>query len=179
MRAIRVASAALLGVIALTSCTPAAVADDDHYVMSTGYGVQPATIAAGGLVTLQVDRKSSGCNSSVKVSSAVFETVTISSGSSSGTATIDLDAKVGAVYRVTFSCGGVSATKDLTITDGRQVGPQPLNPQPLPPNRGAHAGAGGSMAGFDLEEIGLGAALIAGSTGAAYRFYRRRSGDGA
>jgi hypothetical protein len=40
-----------------------------------------------------------------------------------------------------------------------------------------HAGEGGTVAGFDLKEIGLGAALIAGSVGAAYHFSRRRTGE--
>jgi hypothetical protein len=38
-----------------------------------------------------------------------------------------------------------------------------------------HPGEGGA-GGFDLHEIGLGAALIAGSLGVAYRFSRRRAG---
>ncbi|MCX4766845.1 hypothetical protein OG562_38950 [Streptomyces sp. NBC_01275] len=177
MRAIRVASAALLGVTALAFSAPAAVASDDdgHYVMSNGYTVLPATIAAGGQITLQVDRSASGCRSSVRVTSGVFDTVTIPGGSSSAVTTVDWDAKVSAAYRVTFSCGGLSAIKDLTIASGRGAGPTPA-PYPVP--RGVHAGEGGSsLGGFDLKEIGLGAALIAASVGAAYHFSRRRSGE--
>jgi hypothetical protein len=178
MRAIRVASAALLGVTALTFSAPAAVAsgddDDNHYVMSNGYGVLPLTIAAGGQVTLQVDRSASGCRSSVTVSAGVFDTVVIPRGSSSAVALVDGDARVGASYRVTFACGGVSAVKELTITEGRPGG---LTPAPYPVPRGVHAGEGGSVAGFDLKEIGLGAALIAGSVGAAYCLSRRRTGE--
>ncbi|MXM64420.1 hypothetical protein GR925_13430 [Streptomyces sp. HUCO-GS316] len=174
MRAIRVASAALLGVCALTSCA-AAVADDDHYVMSTGYSVMPSTVAAGGQVTLRVDRGASGCTRSVTVSSAVFGTVFIPQGSTSTTAQIDWNAVPGMSYRVTFSCGGVSAIKNLTIAGGH-----PVNPAPQPPyyHRGVHAGEGGSsLAGLDLKEIGLGAALVAASIGAAYRLSRHRSGE--
>ncbi|MGQ4361948.1 hypothetical protein [Streptomyces sp. SAS_272] len=172
MRAIRVASAALLGVTALTCFAPAAVAsdgDDDHYVMSNGYRVLPSTVAAGGDVVLQVDRVTSGCRSAVTVTSGVFDTVDIPKRSTSAVARVDRDAKPGASYRVTFDCGGVSAVKELTIA---AVRPDPLRPQPP---RGVHAGEGGSFAGFDLQEIGLGAALVAGSVGAAYRVARRRT----
>ena len=176
MRAIRVASAALLGAAALTFSAPAAVASvgDDHYVMSNGYSVLPSTIAAGGQVTLQVDRNASGCKGAVTVSSGVFDTVTIPHGSSSASAMVDWDAKPGASYRVTFSCGGLSAIKDLMIAGGRPVNPTPV---PLNPYQGVHAGEGGSIAGFDLKEIGLGAALIAGSVGTAYYLSRRRTGE--
>ncbi|MFH9547942.1 hypothetical protein [Streptomyces sp. NPDC017435] len=178
MHAIRVASAALLGLTALTLSAPAAVAsdDDNHYVMSNGYDVLPSTVAAGGRVTLQVDRATSGCRSSVTVHSGVFDTVVIPRGSSSAVAVVDRDARAGASYRVTFDCGGISAVKELTIAGGRPVDPLPL-PYPVP--QGVHAGEGGSVAGFDLEEVGLGAALVAGSVGAAYRFARRRAGEDA
>ncbi|MFI5793051.1 hypothetical protein [Streptomyces sp. NPDC051677] len=177
MRAIRVASAALLGVTALTLSAPAAVAiggDDNHYVMSNGYDVLPLTIVAGGQITLQVDRGASGCTGSVTVSSGVFDTVVIPRGSSSAAALVDRDARVGVSYRVTFACGGISAVKELTISGGRPVD---LTPAPRPVARGVQAGEGGAVAGFDLEEIGLGAALIAGSVGAAYYLSRRRAGE--
>ncbi|WP_329222894.1 hypothetical protein OG352_36885 [Streptomyces sp. NBC_01485] len=179
MRAIRVASAALLGVTALTFSAPAAVAsdgDDNHYVMSNGYTALPSTIVAGGQVTLQVDRSASGCRSSVTVSSEVFGTVVIPKGSSSAVALIHWEAKAGASYRVTFGCGGISAVKELTIAGGRPARP---TPEPYPVPQGVHAGEGGSVAGFDLKEIGMGAALIAGSVGAAYWFSRRRAGEDA
>ncbi|WP_406005529.1 hypothetical protein OG440_04585 [Streptomyces sp. NBC_00637] len=177
MRAIRVASAALLGVTALTLSAPVAVAsdDDNHYVMSNGYSVLPSTIAAGGQVALQVDRNASGCRSSVTVSSGVFDAVVIPRGSSSAVVAVDRDARAGATYRVTFACGGISAVKELTIAGGR-FDPTPA-PYPVP--RGVHAGEGGTVAGFDLQEIGLGAALIVGSVGAAYWFARRRAGEDA
>lgn len=174
MRAICVASAALLGMSALASCAPAALAngDGDHYVMSNGYSVLPSTVAAGGQVALQVDRAVSGCRGSVTVSSQVFDPVTIPKGSSSAVTLVDRDARPGMTYRVTFTCGGVSAIKDLTIATAPQ--PVPVVPRPVP--HGVHAGEGGSVAGFDLQEIALGAALIAGSVGAAYRLSRRGSG---
>jgi len=175
MRAIRVASAALLGVGALALSAPAAVASGGGNITPFGFSVMPSTIAAGGQVTLQLDRDSGGCTGSATVSSGVFDTITIPGNRSSATAVVDWDAKPGAVYKVTFSCNGVSGSTELTIATGRTT---PANPTPYPyPDRGVHAGEGGSVAGFDLKEIGLGAALIAGSVGAAYHFSRRRTGE--
>ncbi|MBE8476363.1 hypothetical protein [Streptomyces justiciae] len=173
MRAIRVASAALLGVGALALSAPAAVASGGGNITPFGFSVMPSTIAAGGQVTLQLDRDSGGCTGSATVSSGVFDTITIPGNRSSATAVVDWDAKPGAVYKVTFSCNGVSGSTDLTIATGRTT----PTTQPLYPDRGVHAGEGGSVAGFDLKEIGLGAALIAGSVGAAYHFSRRRTGE--
>ncbi|WP_327720932.1 hypothetical protein OG381_40470 [Streptomyces sp. NBC_00490] len=173
MRAIRVASAALLGVSALALAAPAAVAQGDN-ITPFGFSVLPSTVAAGGQVTLQLDRDKGGCVGSATVSSGVFDTISIPGHRSSATAVVDWDAKPGATYKVTFSCDGVSGSTHLTIATGR------TNPTPYPypyPDQGVHAGEGGTIAGFDLKEIGLGAALIAGSVGAAYHFSRRRTGE--
>ncbi|WP_405866357.1 hypothetical protein [Streptomyces sp. NBC_00005] len=183
MRAIRVASAALLGISALALSAPAAVArGDDHNITPFAFSVLPSTVAAGGKVTLHVNRDG-GCKGPATVRSAVFDTVTIRPGHSWGTAMVDRDAKPGAVYRVRFTCDGASGSTDLTIVGGRphHPTPVPVNPTPVPinPNRGVKAGVGGSIAGFDLKELGMGVALIAGSIGAAYHFSRRRSEDGA
>nr|WSY49771.1 hypothetical protein OG999_06175 [Streptomyces sp. NBC_00886] len=179
MRAIRVASAALLGISALALSAPVAVAEGDgnHNITPFGFSVLPSTIAAGGQVTLQLDRDNRGCKGSATVSSGVFDTVRISPGQSSATAMVDWDARPGAVYQVTFSCDGVSGSTGLTIASGRTNNNiQPVQPvQPVP--RGVRAGEGGSIAGFDAKELGIGAALIAGSVGAAYRFSRRRTGE--
>jgi len=43
---------------------------------------------------------------------------------------------------------------------------------------GVRAGVGGSIGGFDLKKVGLGAALIAVPLGAAWRMSRRRTSDG-
>ncbi|MGC0328229.1 hypothetical protein RKD23_001219 [Streptomyces sp. SAI-170] len=174
MRAIRVASAALLGLSALGCSAPSALAEGDGNITPFGFSVMPTTIAAGGQVTLRVDRDNGGCRGTVTVTSGIFDTVSIHSGHSSASTTVDWEARAGAIYRVTFTCDGVSGSTDLTIAGGRPVGPTPV---PLSPPRGVHAGEGGSLAGFDLKEIGLGATLIAGSVGAAYYFSRRRTGE--
>ncbi|WP_328492532.1 hypothetical protein OHS59_07090 [Streptomyces sp. NBC_00414] len=174
MHAIRVASAALLGMTALTLATPVAVAEGDgdqerdRNITSFGFNVSPSTIAAGGRVTLSVN----GCKKEAKVSSGVFDTVTLHKGQSTASATVDWDARPGAVYEVTFQCGHESGHTDLTIATGR-----PDDPTHPPVHRGVKAGVGGSAGGFDLGEIGLGAALIAGSVGAAYHWSRRRTGE--
>ncbi|WP_406176366.1 hypothetical protein [Streptomyces sp. NBC_00996] len=173
MHAIRVASAALLSVTALTFLAPVAVADDgdDHNVTPFGFGVQPSTISAGGRVGLLLNNDG-GCKGGATVSSGVFDTVTIRPGQSSATATVDRDAKPGAVHEVTFTCDGVSGHTELTIGAGRQ-GDDPT-PDAVPVERGVRAGVGGSAGGFDLKEIGLGTALITGSVGAAWYMARRR-----
>lgn len=174
MRAIRVASAALLGLTALAFSAPAAVARSDNNITPFGFSVLPSTVAAGGQVTLLLERDHGGCKGSATVTSAVFDTITIPSHKSQAVAVVDWDARPGAVYRVTFTCDGVSGSTSLAIAGGRPVGP---TPEPLHPGRGVQAGEGGSLAGFDLKEIGMGAALIVGSVGAAYHFSRRRGGE--
>ncbi|WP_406335048.1 hypothetical protein [Streptomyces sp. NBC_00203] len=180
MRAIRVASAALLGLTALTFTAPSAFAGDgdDHNITPFGYSVQPSTIAAGGLLSLLLKRDG-GCNGTVRISSGVFDTVSIPSGRSSATATIDRDARQGAVYEVTFVCDGVSGHTDITIGTGRSDGigtgrSDDLTPVQVPAQQGVRAGVGGSVGGFDVKEIGLGAALVGGSVGVAWYMSRRR-----
>ncbi|MCX3062796.1 hypothetical protein [Streptomyces beihaiensis] len=172
MTAIRTAAAtALLTATALSLAAPAAVAahaSSDPFRVS----VTPTTIAAGGKVTLRAE----GCGGSTTVSSGVFDTVTIARHHRTAVATVDRDARQGAIYSVRFTCSkGGSRTVDLTIAGGR-----PVNPTPPPPpvrHHGVRAGVGGSVGHFDLPQIGVGAALIAGTLGAAYRRARRRAGD--
>ena len=174
MRAIRVASAALLGLTALTFAAPAAVAKSDDNITPFGFSVLPSTVAPGGQVTLLLERDHGGCKGSATVTSAVFDTITIPSHRSQATAVVDWDARPGAVHRVTFTCDGVSGSTSLTIAGVRPVDPTPV---PLYPGRGVQAGEGGSLAGFDLKEIGMGAALIAASVGTAYHLARRRGSN--
>jgi len=160
MRAIRVASAALLGLTALTFAAPAAVAKSDNNITPFGFSVLPSTVAPGGEVTLLLERDHGGCKGSATVTSAVFDTITIPSHRSQATAVVDWDARPGAVHRVTFTCDGVSGSTSLTIAGVRPVEPTPV---PLHPGRGVQAGEGGSLAGFDLKQIGMGAAIGIGS----------------
>ncbi|MFK0225402.1 hypothetical protein ACIQUL_06510 [Streptomyces sp. NPDC090303] len=170
MRAIRAASAALLSAVAVVALAPAALAGDgDHDITPFGYSVTPATIAPGGTVTLTSD----GCEvPSVTVTSGVFETVTLTEGRP-GTATVDVDAKAGAQYEITFDCKGERGTAPLTIQGG-DTGTQ----------TGAHKGvkagygtaAGAQSAGLGVTEAVTGVLLIAGALGAAVVLTRRRAG---
>ncbi|WP_217166927.1 hypothetical protein [Streptomyces sp. AC512_CC834] len=173
MRAIPVASVALLGVAALSACVPAgaAVGGDNS---TFGFTVHPGIVEPGGEVTLGVGRTAAGCRGRVTVTSPVFDTVTIPRHESSATARVDRDARRGAVYQVSFACKERTGTVNLTIADGSH------RPTPEPRHsKGVHAGEGGSVAGFDVKQIGLGVALIAGAVGTAYHLSRRRpGGDG-
>ncbi|GAA4326691.1 lipoprotein [Streptomyces venetus] len=176
MRGICVATAVLLGAGALTSCVPAA----DAAVQSDfGFSVDPSTVNPGGKVTLRVDRNA--CRGEAAVSSPVFDVVTIAPWQSWTTAVVDWNAEPGDVYDVEFVCERTSGTARLTIS-GR---PPADHPGHHPghdgrhPSKGVHAGEGGTLAGFDLKEIGLGGVLIAGSLGAAYHFTRRRTDEDA
>ncbi|MGW1721407.1 hypothetical protein ACWCQK_00535 [Streptomyces sp. NPDC002306] len=175
MPAIRVVSASLLGLGALAISASAVVAsggDDDHDATPFGFGLLPHSVAAGGQVTLQIDRDDDdGCEGEATVTSGVFDTVRIASDRASATATIDRDVRAGAAYQVTFTCDGESGTAELTVTEG---GPDGATPSPTQVPRAVEAGEGGTLGGFDLKEIGLGTALIAGSIGVAYHLARRR-----
>ncbi|MFB7495604.1 hypothetical protein ACFC09_13025 [Streptomyces sp. NPDC056161] len=190
MCAIRVASAALLGAAALALGAPAAVAEDGgkHAGAPFGFGVEPSTITAGSKLTLRLARND-GCKGGATVTSDVFETVRIPSGRSSATTTIDAHAQSGSSYRVTFDCDGTSGSTDLRVADGRGDGGRDSGTAQESRGDGhssdatvpgaVQAGDGGSLAGFDLGEIGLGTVLIAGSLGTAYRIARRTTRDDA
>ncbi|WP_217552872.1 MSCRAMM family adhesin SdrC [Streptomyces sp. GbtcB6] len=125
MHAIRVASAALLGVGALALSAPAILASDSgdggRDGTPFGFRVTPTTVTAGGRVSLHLDR-GSGCRGAATVTSGVFDTVRIPSERDSVTATVDRDAKSQASYRVTFNCDGSSATTELAIASGASAG---------------------------------------------------------
>ncbi|MFC9793732.1 hypothetical protein ACFVJI_13910 [Streptomyces sp. NPDC127584] len=186
MRAIRAASAALLSATALVATTaPAAFAgEDDHGVTPFGFSVSPETVAPGGTVTLTSD----GCEEpTVTVTSGVFDTVTLNEGRD-GSATVDIDAKSGAQYQITFDCKGERGTATLTIAQGKPDGTTTGHHETVPP--GAHKGvkagygtaaaSGGESEGLGVTEVVTGVLLIVGALGAAVVLTRRRgSGGGA
>ncbi|MFE0867767.1 hypothetical protein [Streptomyces rochei] len=174
MRAIPAASVALLGVAALSACVPAGAAPG--HGSTFGFTVSPAVVAPGGEVTLGVGRAAGGCKGRVTVTSPVFDPVAIPRHEYSATAQVDRDARRGAVYDARFSCEGRTETLELTIAGGHSGHP---THEPRHPEKGVHAGEGGSVAGLDVKEIGLGSLLIAGSVGAAWHLSRRRSGEDA
>ncbi|GAA2665407.1 hypothetical protein [Streptomyces vastus] len=171
MRAICVASAALLGAGALALAAPAAVAatGGERGTASFGFDVSPTTVAAGGEVTLNVW----GCATEAKVFSSAFDPVVIPKGQHSATATVGWQAEPGTV-KVTFQCEGEYGNKDLTIEAGQQSG---RGQSHMHAQKGVKAGAGGTIAGFDPGDIGLGLALVMGSVGAAYHWSHRRTAE--
>lgn len=126
MRAIRVASAALLGLGTLALCAPVILASDTSDSgrdggTPFGFRVTPTTVVAGGRVSLHLDR-GSGCRGAATVTSGLFDTVRIPSERDSVTATVDRAAKSQASYRVTFNCDGSSASTELAIASSTSAG---------------------------------------------------------
>ncbi|MEU2618323.1 hypothetical protein ABZ642_09135 [Streptomyces sp. NPDC007157] len=128
MHAIRLASAALLGVGALVLGAPAALTDDqgdgggDSGRQTTfGVHVTPSTVSAGGRVSLQLNRDES-CRGAATVTSDVFDTVRIPQGRDSVAATVDRDARSQTSYRVTVDCDGARGSTQLSIAGAQSTG---------------------------------------------------------
>ncbi|MFJ8448595.1 hypothetical protein [[Kitasatospora] papulosa] len=171
MRAIRVAPVALLGAAACLLMAPAASADVLNGGTSTSFTptITPSTVAPGGRVTLGA----MGCSGDATAFSGVFDTTTIPSGRSA-TATVDQDARRGAVYEVTFRCGTTTRSANLTITSGATG--SPTTSSTASPS-GVLGGLGGSVDTMDPTEIAAGSALVAvASAGAFYVLRKRRTG---
>lgn len=170
MRAIRVASVALLSTTALALAAPLAAANGGgtmSNVTSFGFSVSPATIAPGGTVTLNA----TNCKEPlVKVSSGVFDTVELKEGKPA-IAKVDPDAKPGAQYEVTFDCKGEKGTTTLTVA-GKSTGMGTI--APIPP-KGVKAGLGGGAGGLNGTEIAAGSALLAAAAGGGLYLMRRRA----
>ncbi|MFG3288197.1 hypothetical protein ACGF3G_05235 [Streptomyces sp. NPDC048179] len=206
MRAIRVASAALLGVGALVLSAPAAHATDG--------GCRAATTVTSGLFGTVLIPPGQGAGALTTGSQALYpmlftcaglsapaEPARAASGSdghgdghenghgngrgddqTSGRSDDQTDDRTdGRTDNDSGSSGTDSGRTDDSGSDtdsgGGTNGREELNPQPLPPSRGVQAGEGGSFGGFDLKEIGLGAALVVGAVGTAYRVSRRPSAE--
>ncbi|MFE6933081.1 hypothetical protein ACFVDT_13795 [Streptomyces sp. NPDC057699] len=177
MRAIRVAPVALLGAAACFLTAPAASADVLNGGTSTSFTptITPSTVAPGGRVTLGA----MGCTTEATAFSGVFDTTTIPSGRSA-TATVDQDARRGAVYEVTFRCGTTTRSANLTITSGATSSPTPTTAPTTSSTAspaGVLGGLGGSVDTMDPAEIAAGSALVAvASAGAFYVLRKRRTG---
>ncbi|MEV6678165.1 hypothetical protein AB0N09_15055 [Streptomyces erythrochromogenes] len=101
---------------------------------SFGFTLTPSTVAPGGEVVLAV----SGCNAAYSTaSSGVFDTESIARGQRE-MATVDRDARPGAVYSVSFTCNGETASADLTIAGGTT---RPTTSSTTVPTRSATAPA--------------------------------------
>ncbi|MDT9693622.1 hypothetical protein Q5762_35955 [Streptomyces sp. P9(2023)] len=178
MRAIRAASTALLGAATLALAAPVAFAADGAPAPNPqaarakapgDFVVTPSLVAPGGRVTLTAP----GCASTATASAGVFDTVTIAPGSSA-TALVDLDAKRGAVYTVTFRCtGGITDTVNLTIS-GTTATPTASSTVLTTP-RGVRGGVGGSVEGVGTGTLAAGAGLVAVAVAGTVFVVRRRS----
>ncbi|MGW0790640.1 hypothetical protein ACWD04_20925 [Streptomyces sp. NPDC002911] len=175
MRAIRVAPVALLGAAACFLTAPAASAVVLQGGTSTSFTptITPSTVAPGGRVTLGA----MGCTTNATAFSGVFDTITIPSGRSA-TATVDSNAKRGAVYEVTFRCGTTTRSADLTITSGATSSPTttpttaPTTSSTASPS-GVLGGLGGSVDTMDPAEIAAGSALVAVASAGAFYLLRK------
>ncbi|MFD0366687.1 hypothetical protein [Streptomyces sp. NPDC059071] len=183
MRAIRAASTALLGAATLALAAPLAVAADGapapnprapRAKQAGDFVVSPGVVAPGGRVTLSAP----GCASTAMASAGIFDTVTIPPGSTA-TATVDIDAKRGAVYTVSFNCtGGVQGTVDLTISGGTTPTPTALSTVLTTP-RGVQGGLGGSFDSTDAWTLAAGGGMVlASAVGLVLVIRRRSSSDG-
>lgn len=184
MRAIRAASTALLGAAALALAAPAASAADGAPALHPrapqplrakapgDFVVSPSLVAPGGRVTLSAP----GCRSTATASAGIFDTVTIAPGSSA-TATVDWDAKRGAVYTVSFNCtGGVQDTVTLTISGAPTPTATPtISSTVLTPPRGVQGGLGGSVGGIDTGTLAAGTGLVVAAAAGLVFVVRRRS----
>lgn len=193
MRAIRVAPLALSGATALLLAAPAAHATQDGGNTSPFVPtVTPSVIAPGGQVTLG----SGGCSGGTTVTSGVFDTAVIPSGSTTATATVDRDAQQGAIYALTFKCGSTGTAQNVSLTisgsaTSATTAPAPLTPATTtttgtataaattdstssPAPSGVQGGLGGSVGSLDTQDLAMGAALVvAAATGTVF-FVRRR-----
>ncbi|APE25492.1 hypothetical protein [Streptomyces venezuelae] len=180
MRAIRAASTALLGAAALALAAPTAVAADGAPAPNPraprakapgDFVVSPSLVAPGGRVTLSAP----GCASTATASAGIFDTVTIAPNSAA-TATVDWDARRGAVYTVSFNCtGGISDTVNLTIS-GTPTATPTISSTVLTPPRGVRGGLGGAMGGVEPLELAAGGALVLAAVAGGVYVVRRRTG---
>ncbi|ONK16203.1 hypothetical protein [Streptomyces sp. MP131-18] len=187
MRALRTALAAAgLGATILGTGAPAALALGEERAArpkaaSFGFSVSPAAVRPGGAVDLTV----TNCTRhEATAESAVFDRVVLGMPGElqSARTTVDTDARVGAEYDVTFTCGAQSGTATLTILAATPspspTGTSTASPtasSTVLPTRGAQAGVGGTQSDNDTMLL-AGAGLTAAAVTGAVLLARRRTG---
>ncbi|WP_336320057.1 hypothetical protein [Streptomyces lavendofoliae] len=180
MRAIGAASAALLGAAALALTAPAPAVASGRLAPGD-FAISPSAVQPGGRVVLTAP----GCSGTAMASSGVFDTVTIPAGRSA-TATVDWDAKRGAVYTVSFTCaGGTPGTADLRISPA--TGSPTTSSTAVPtvtttrtvtttaPSQGVRGGVGGSIGGLNAGQLAAGTGLVVAAATAVIFMLRRRA----
>jgi hypothetical protein len=143
------------------------------------FKIFPTTVQPGGSIGLGV----SGCDAtSASASAGVFDTVNLPStgttGEFVGATTVDADAKPGAQFQVTFTCGSSSGTTTLTIAAaGAATATATATSTAATPTGAVMTGLGGASTSMSPGEVAAGSAVLAAALGglglAAVR--RRRS----
>ncbi|MCS0639860.1 hypothetical protein NX801_30350 [Streptomyces sp. LP05-1] len=202
MRAIGIASAALLGAAALSLTTPASAADPDgsgHAGPATrrgagDYAVSPSTVAPGGRVVLTAP----GCAGTAMASAGIFDTATIARGGSA-TAVVDWDARRGAAYTVSFTCATGATPSTVRLTVSAAGGTATANSTAVPtvtatrtatttmtatrsgsavaPSQGVRGGLGGSVGGWNTGQLVAGSGLVVAAVTGVIYVVRRRAED--
>ncbi|MEV6109662.1 hypothetical protein AB0M28_33885 [Streptomyces sp. NPDC051940] len=118
MRTISTALAAsAVSVLTVGMAAPTALAQDaDTNITSFGFTVSPKTVKAGG----QVNLTATDCEHQARASSGVFNAVPLGMAGDpmqSASVTVDWDAKPGAEYTVTFTCGPETGRTTFKIAD--------------------------------------------------------------
>ncbi|WP_406404271.1 hypothetical protein OH805_33470 [Streptomyces sp. NBC_00879] len=179
MRAIRVASLALIGTAALALGAPVALADDGSSITSFGSTLPPTATEQGDTGTLST----TGCEAGYDVTPDCL----------GGTGTAPLTAADGSDLPTgpTQFTQPTDATEanDAAETTGKAEPAKPMEPvepvkpaksfRPVKPGGGVKGGTGGSFADLSPTQIGVGSALIAGAlAGGGVLMLRRPTGNG-
>ncbi|MCB5165467.1 hypothetical protein LG634_11565 [Streptomyces bambusae] len=175
MRAIRntsrhlIAAGAAAAVLSLSA--PAAVAAGTQPITPFGFAVTPSTqVQPGGQVSLML----TSCDGPGQASSGIFDTVNFARGTTTASATVDLDARRGDSYAVTFTCNGVSGSTNLTIAAAPLPSSSPVTSSTTAAAQGVRGGFGGSVSGVSGGQIATGAALfLIAAAGTTYAMRRR------
>ena len=173
-------SALVLGVGPTAAATPISAPHQPEQSgqVSFGFSVSPGSVRPGGSVALTV----TGCTDhEAFAESAVFDRVSLGrpGPTQSARTTVDADARVGARYAVTFTCGQESASTNLTIVSATQsptATPTATATSTTLPTRGAQAGVGGSQPQEHGALLLAGAGLTGGAALTTLLLLRRRSG---
>ncbi|RKN04409.1 hypothetical protein [Streptomyces radicis] len=148
--------------------------------VSFGFSVSPAAVRPGGAVDLTV----TNCTRfEATAESAVFDEVVLGMPGQlqSARTTVDADARVGAEFDVTFTCGPETGTATLTIL-AATASPTPTSTvtttatSTASPTRGAQAGVGGSQDDDGDTMLWAGAGLTAAAVTGGVVLARRRAG---
>ncbi|WP_406264285.1 hypothetical protein OHT93_03995 [Streptomyces sp. NBC_00191] len=176
MRAIHVASLALIGTAALALGAPAALADDGSSITSFGSTLPPTAAAQGDTGTLNATE----CEAGYDITSDCLG----GTGTAPLTAADESDLNTGSTQFTEPT--DTAEANDATETTGKAEPARPMEPvepaksfRPVKPGGGVKGGTGGSFADLSPTQISVGSALIAGAlAGGGVLILRRPTGNG-